>query len=261
MRGPLPPRPLGCRLSGPADGPPLVLLHAIGTDAGMWAPQMVALRRAHRVVAVDLPGHGDSAEVDSAASTAAFAAKLAQTLDGLGIARCDLLGLSLGGMVAVAFASAHPERVSRLIACDLRLDAPEDYQALWDRLIARAENEGMAAVAAFMTERWFGSGARAANPMVAEIAAMLRRTPAAGFTLAARAIQALDLLPQAAAIAAPALLLAGSEDGVLPQVMAELAGAMPRAHLEILAGAGHLSNIDQPAAFTAAVLAFLSEPV
>ena len=261
MPGPASPRPLAARLSGAPESPPLVLLHSIGTDAGMWQPQLAALQAGHRVIALDLPGHGASAGDLCAAEMAAYAARVVETLDSYAIENCDLVGLSLGGMVAAAFALQYPERLQRLVICDARLDAPAEYQTLWDDLIARTGEDGMDAVAAFMTERWFGTGVRAENPQVREIAAVLRRTPAAGFIRAAEAIRNMDLLAQAGDITAPSLLLVGAKDGVLPELMGELCGAMPRARLEILPEAGHLSNVDQPDAFSTAVLAFLGNSV
>lgn len=165
-----------------------------------------------------------------------------------------MVGLSLGGMVAAAVALDHPARIRTLTICDARLDAPDDYRALWDRLIGLATGEGMDAVANFMVERWFGRGQRAANPRVAEIVAAVRRTPRQGFEAAARAIQALNLLERVGSIAAPTLLVVGDEDGVLPDVMIEILGRMRNAKLVVIEGAGHLSNIDRPEAFTAALL-------
>lgn len=252
------PRPLACRLSGPPSAPPLVLLHCVGADSGMWAPQMAAFRAKRRVIAIDLPGHGDSSEIPAEPSMASFADRVAETLDALRIERCDMVGLSLGGMVAAAFALRYPQRLSRMAICDARLDAPKDYVALWDALIARAESEGMQAIAEAMTERWFGAAVGAADPEdVAAIRRTLRRGPVEGFTRAAKALQGLDMLSKAAQISAPTLLLVGQQDGVLPQAMADLELAMPRAELHVLPNAGHLSNIDQPDAFGRAVLDFV----
>lgn len=251
------PRPLACRLSGAPSAPPLVLLHCVGTDSGMWTPQMAAFRAERRVIAVDLPGHGDSAETLAEPGMESFADEVAATLAGLGVERFDLVGLSLGGMVAAAFALKYGERLNRLVICDARLDAPPDYVALWDRLIARVEQEGMDMVAEAMIERWFGAKAEAPSDAVAAIRLTLRRMSTEGFVRAARALQGLDMLGRAGEIAAPSLLLVGERDGVLPQAMAEMAAAMPQAELRALPDAGHLSNIDQPRAFGQAVLDFL----
>lgn len=254
-----PARPLAVRMSGPADGPPLVFLHSIGCDADMWRDQAIHFQDQRRVICIDLPGHGFSADIAAKPDMEDYARQVLGTLAGLKVDACDLVGLSLGGMVAAAAALLARDRVRRLVICDARLDAPADYRRMWDGLIALAESDGMDAVAAFMIKRWFGDGPRAANQRVARIEQTLRATPASGFLTAARAIQNLDLADRAGGIAIPTLLIVGSEDGVLPEVMEVLRQNIPGSALVTIPGAGHLSNIDQPDAFAAALREHLQD--
>ena len=96
-------------MEGPEDAPPLVLLHALATCRDLWLPQMPAWATQFRVIRIDLPGHGESPLMDGAATLAGFADEVARVLDDLDIRRAALVGLSLGGMVAQAFALKFPD--------------------------------------------------------------------------------------------------------------------------------------------------------
>src|SRR3972149_10698697 len=142
--------PLAVRICGSVGPPPVVFLHSIGCDGDMWRDQAIRFQARHCLICVDLPGHGCSAEIEAAPDMQDYAAKVAETLDTLGTGACDLVGLSLGGMVAAAFSLDRPDRARRLAICDARLDAPSDYQSMWDRLLTMVTNEGMDAVAEYM---------------------------------------------------------------------------------------------------------------
>ncbi|HEY4134866.1 MAG TPA: alpha/beta fold hydrolase [Alphaproteobacteria bacterium] len=249
---------LTTHISGKLDQPALVVLHAIGTDARLWTKQADHLDSVRRIIAVEFPGHGGSPLPDGNETIERYADYVIHTLDQMGVREFDLLGLSLGGMVAVALTLAHPERVRRLIICDTRLDVPEQYYAMWDLLVEMAQTQGMDTVADFMVKRWFGDGKRAENPQIDEIREQLRQTSVNGFVTAARAIQKLDLLPQVGKLNVPTLFLVGSEDGALPDLMSHMHGEVADSQLAVLPDAGHLSNVDQAQAFTQAVRDFLT---
>jgi pimeloyl-ACP methyl ester carboxylesterase len=102
--------------SGPADAPPLVLLHGAGSNSGVWIGEIARLAREHRVFAVDLPGEpGRTCEARPPLRGTALASWLLTALDRLGIERAALLGFSQGGWTALKAATAAPERVSRLL--------------------------------------------------------------------------------------------------------------------------------------------------
>jgi 3-oxoadipate enol-lactonase len=176
-------------------------------------------------------------------------------LDALGIEKAHYVGLSLGAMSGFGLGILHPKRVHSLLLCDGRADMPEAAGAVWNERISAAHSSGCAVLAQSTTERWFGAEFLNANP---EIAEKFQRTVAStqvdGFVGCAQAIQTLNYLPRVSEIKAPTTLLSGANDGVFPQVMADLCTLIPDSKLEIIANSGHLPNIDHPAAFNAALM-------
>ena len=95
-------------------GEAVVLIHGVGLNAEIWAPQIEALAKTHRVIALDMAGHGRSAPLPDGATLDDYVARLPGLLDGLGIASANVIGHSMGGLVALGFALAHPERALRV---------------------------------------------------------------------------------------------------------------------------------------------------
>lgn len=248
-----------CRLAveelGAPTAPAVLMTHSILSSRAMWSAQAESLVRAgFRVLLVDTRGHGDSDAPPAPYAMEDLVADTVAVLDACGIARAHYVGLSLGGMSGFGLGIAHPERLLSLMLCACRADAPPAVAAPWDERIAVARAEGCGALARPTVERWFGRAFLDAHPDVeSRFVRSAAATPAEGFVGCARAIQSLDFLSGSSTIATPTTLLVGANDGVLPQAMADLAARIPRAHLETIANAGHLPNIDQPAAFDAAM--------
>ena len=245
-------------------GPPLVLLHGIGSNARSWTQQLADLGSLRRVVAWDAPGYGDSTPVAPPRPTAAdYAERLARFLDGLGLDRIALLGHSLGALVAGAFAAARPHRVDRLLLANPALGhrtnpeapLPPPAQARLDDLAAL----GPAGLAARRAPRLLS---RAATPaQVGQVRATMAEIDPDGYRQAVAMLAQGDLGADAGAIAVPTLVLSGGEDSVTPPAGSRaLAAAMPNARYREFPGAGHLSYVERPAAFNAAVREFLSAP-
>lgn len=256
---------LGLREAGPGDGRALVLLHGIGSGSGSWAWQFEPFARAgHRVLAWDAPGYGPSdAPGDAAPRPGDYAEALGDLLDTLGVNQCDLIGHSLGSLIGAAFAARRPDRVGRLVLASTalghaRLDPAARAAKLDARLdaFARLGPEGHARERA---PRLLGD--RAGAGALALVRHTMARLRADGYPPAARLLSQGDLLADAARIAAPTLVLGGSADTITPsaacrQAVAALAG--PGRYQEI-PGAGHACYVEAPAAFNAAVMAFLGE--
>ncbi|MES1165154.1 MAG: alpha/beta fold hydrolase, partial [Verrucomicrobiota bacterium] len=125
-------------------GPALVLLHPFPFARGIWSGVGDALAAHQRVIAVDAPGFGESAFTADGTSIAAQADDVAALLDGLGIARAAILGMSMGGYTALAFAVQHPDRTAALVLCDTRADAdPPAMRAARDGAIGRIRDLGV----------------------------------------------------------------------------------------------------------------------
>jgi 3-oxoadipate enol-lactonase len=241
------------------DARTLVLLHAFPLGAGMWAPQQSAFP-GWRVVTPALPGF-DGCHAN-AVSMYAFATHINQELDRLGIGRAVIGGLSLGGYVALGILRQRPERVSALILADTRAGADSDQvRDARLRMLRTLAEHGPSGVFEEMRPKLFGATTHADRPAVVEHAKGLAesQTP----TAIDGAIRAMrdrpDSTPLLGAIAVPTLIIVGQEDALTPPAESEgMQAAIPRATLVQLPRAGHLSNLETPDAFNAAVRAFLA---
>ena len=246
------------RLQGNPKNPAIVMTHSILSSAAMWDEQAALLAgQGWYVLRVDTTGHGDSpAPTAEVVTMDGLAADTVAVLDALDIARAHYVGLSLGAMSGFGLGIRHGARLLSLVLCDGRADAPPTVAAPWNERIALAEQHGTCAqLAAPTIERWFGKEFAMANPEIAErFEAIAASTSVKGFVGCARAIQGLDYLAGVAGIATPTTLIVGSNDGVLPDAMRDLQQRISGSVLETIPDAGHLPNVDQPAAFDTALL-------
>jgi len=247
---------IALQVFGEKKAPAVLMAHSILSSGAMWTQQAELLAdRGLRVICADTRGHGASSAPPAPYTMDDLAADVIAVADALDIERVHLVGLSLGGMMGFGLGILHPQRVASLVLCDCRADAPPPVAAPWDERMQTALREGCAGLAASTTERWFGAAFLEAHPDVARsFRSGVSATSVEGFVGCARAIQRLDYLARVPRIQAPTTLIVGANDGPLPQAMADLQKLIPGSVLEVIAGAGHLPNIDQPAAFNAALL-------
>lgn len=241
---------LHAEVAGPSSAPTVVLGPSLGTTLAMWRPQVAALRREFRVVAYDHRGHGRSPVPPGPYALGDLAGDLLRLLDGLGLERVHLCGLSLGGMVAMRLATIAPERVDRLaLLCTSARLGPA---TTWNERAATVRERGTAAVAGAAVERWFTTAWAAAHPgAVAEIQAMLLATPREGYAACCEAIAGMDLLGDLAGIRAPTLVVTAAQDPATPPDHGRaIAERIPQARLEILSPAAHLVSVEQAEAVT-----------
>jgi 3-oxoadipate enol-lactonase len=242
---------LAVHMAGRPQAPVMMLGHAILTSTKVWLAQIALLvQQGYRVVSVDARGHGQSSEPHTTCSMDDLVADHIDVLDALAIHHVHFMGLSLGAMVGLGLGILHPHRIASLILCSGRADAPPAVAAPWDERIAVAREQGTAALADSTAERWFGKEFLQADPATARtVKEMVGGTSVGGFIACARALQGLDYLNRVGNIAAPVQLIAGARDGALPDVIRDLQRRIRGANLELIPDAGHLPNIEQPAAF------------
>ena len=239
--------------------PWLVFSHSLAADHTMWAPQVGAFAHRFNILRYNTRGHGASDAPPPPYTLEQLADDLHALLDAVGIERCHFVGLSMGGMIGQMAALRHPRRFASLVLADTTSRYAADVRPVWEQRIAAVSGaEGMAAIAAGTLERWFTPAFRQRDPdTVARIERQIRATPVAGYIGCARAIMALDLTARLPAIQVPVLVIVGEEDPGTPPAMAEeIARAIPGARLERIPNAAHLSNLEQPERFNAAVAAF-----
>jgi len=238
-------------------GKPLVLVHAFPFDGQMWTATAQALAGRCRVIVPDMRGFGESDLGSSDASIADMADDVAVMLDSLGIKRAAVGGLSMGGYVALAFAARHPARLERLILADTRAAADSDVtRAGRADALALVEQEGVPA----LVERQLAALlSPAASEALREQVRVLGRQSPPGVSAGLRALRDRpDRRAELKAIACPTLVIVGGEDKISPPAeMAGMASAISGARLVEIGGAGHLSNLEKPNDFVAAVANFI----
>ncbi len=244
-------------------GPPLVLIHGVGLDHTMWDLVVEELALQHRVLRYDLWGHGRSNDPPGPRRADDFVGQLLEVLDLHEIGSSDVVGLSLGGLIASMTAARHPNRVRRAVLVSTVFGRSESQLAgVWQRL-GIAENEGLEPVADLAVKRWFMPQWRASHPAETEsVRQRLLTTDHAGYLKAYRLFADADALAASLApdIEAPTLVLAGERDtGSTPEMAVALADAIPGGEARTMPGVHHLAPIEEPNLFSNALLEFLNQ--
>ena len=239
-------------------GPVLVFSNSLGTDVSMWDPQMSQLPRHFRVLRYDTRGHGHSTVTAGDYTIEQLGRDVLDLLDALNLDRVHFCGLSMGGMIGIWLGVNAPDRLHRLVLCNTA--ARIGNADTWNARIETVRKLGMKPVAAAVIERWFTPEFRAAFPEpVARAQAMLEAAPPAGYAACCAAIRDMDQRDTIARIASPALIIYGAKDPVTPPSDAQFLNDHIVGSVKQELHAAHLSNVEQPDAFTAAVISFLSQ--
>lgn len=256
---------IDCRDQG--EGLPVIFIHAFPLNQTMWDEQVAALKVACRTITLDLRGFGRSGIGSSAHSIDEMASDVHGLMSVLGIDRAVLVGLSMGGYVSLAFYRNYPASVRALVLADTRAGA--DGQEARERRIKsaeKAEREGPVAIADDMTPLLLGRTSLSTRPdLIARTREMIEANSPAGIAAAQRAMAARrDSTELLGEINIPVLIIVGSEDSLTPPAEAETMNrAIRGSRLEVIQGAGHLSNLEQPRLFNSALSEFvqLIEPL
>ncbi|MEA2330432.1 MAG: (E)-2-((N-methylformamido)methylene)succinate hydrolase [Thermoleophilaceae bacterium] len=238
------------RHSVTSDAPPVLLIHGVGLDRTMWRHQVGPLSRRAPVFTYDLRGHGESPALELVESLGDYLADLVWLLDERFRAeRVDVVGFSLGGLIAQAFAVEHPERVNRLVLSNTFARDPADRELIMERLSAVRTASEDGAVEASLS-RWFtadflSSDGDSLDWIGARLKSNDRRAYLASHRITATADHTLaDRLHQ---ITAPTLVLTAEDDlGATPTMAHRLADSIAGAECRILEGCRHLCMIERP---------------
>jgi 3-oxoadipate enol-lactonase len=244
---------LNTQIDGPADGVPLVLLHALGLDLTLWDDLLPRLPSC-RILRIDLRGHGLSDTPAPPYAMGTLIRDVERAMDHHGLTRATVLGLSLGGLIAQGLAVKRPDLVRALILSNTaaRIATP----AIWADRIARVREGGLAAIADATLTRWFGPGAHRPGWRPRLLAARPD-----GWTGCAHAIAGADFRATTPALTLPALVIAGDRDGSTPpDLVRDLADMIPGSRFHLIRGAGHLPLVEKPVDYAGAVTDFMNDP-
>ena len=244
------------------EGLPVVLLHGFPFNRTLWREQVAALRERFRVITVDLRGHGETtATHDAPATMKEMAEDVAALLDELHLERVVLGGLSMGGYVVLAFYRLFPECVRALVLADTRPQADTDEARLGrEETAARALSQGMQIIADAMLPKLLVPSTHAERPgIVARVRDMILNTDPQGAASALRGMAVReDQTELLRKIICPTLIIVGRLDAITPFAdSAFMYREIRGAHMEVLEGAAHVSNLERPAEFNRALIDFL----
>jgi 3-oxoadipate enol-lactonase len=241
---------------GGRDAPPVILVHSLGCDRRMWRAQVDALSSSFRVIAVDIRGHGRSAVPDGDYRLEQLGRDVIEVADLLTLDTFHYCGLSIGGLIGQWLGLNAAARLRSLTLCNTGAKISELER--WNERIEVARTQGMAALVDAVIERWFTPAFIASHPDdIARARTWLLETDAEGYAGCCAAIRGADLRDEVRAITARTLVVGGTGDVATPPEQSEyLHEQIAGSELRLLA-AGHLSNIEQEAEFTEALLGFL----
>ena len=241
-------------LSVAGAGPLVVFLHGLGGNRRNWDRQVEEFSRHFRAAAWDARGYGDSEDYEGALQFEDFSRDLVRVLDHFGAERAHLVGLSMGGRIGRDFALRHPRRVARLVLAN----TSPGFAALAPEKLKSFVEERRALDPEAQARRLIGGGARPGA--YEELVESMRKLRKPSYLKTLEASVAQDLAAPIENIRAPTLVVTGDEDRLYPPALArDMARRIPGARLAEIEGAGHISNLEQPERFNAAVLDFLRQ--
>ncbi|MDB5505536.1 MAG: pcaD [Devosia sp.] len=247
------------RDEGPSDALAIVFVNSLGTDLRIWDGVVERLRDEFRIITYDKRGHGLSAVPPAPYRLDELSADLLDLADHLGLDRFVLVGVSVGGMVALRLAIDYPKRLIAVIACDTAAKIGDDVA--WNARIDAVRPFGMDAIADAVLLRWFPQSIRAGRDT--EISGwrnLLLRTPVEGYAGTCAALRDADLSHELGGIAVPVLVVVGREDASTPvELVRATAERIPNARFEIIDRAGHIPSIDQPEALARLIVQHVAE--
>ncbi len=247
---------------GEGTSDPLVFLHAFPLNGRMFEPQMAAFSADRRVVAPDFPGFGRSPRTPAQPDVRYYAEGVRSLLDRLGLERVILGGVSMGGYVAFGCMRLFPERVSGLVLANTRPDADtEETRENRNNMARRVADEGVEVLVELQMPRLLARDTLKRNEeVVQKVRDMIIESSPGGVVAALGALRERpDSTPLLGEIEVPTLVIGGEEDEISsPEVMGAMAEKIPGSRHVTLPRAGHLSNLEAPEGFNAALTEFLA---
>jgi 3-oxoadipate enol-lactonase len=245
-------------VEGKADAPALMFSNSLGTDLHMWDEQAQHFAKKYRVIRYDQRGHGKSGAPDGPYSIERLGRDVLAILNALDIPRVNYCGLSMGGMTGMWLARAAPERFDKMIFANT---APKSQTPdSWNTRIGLVRSKGLEGIADAVMNIWFTKEFREKEPnAIARMRAMMTSHNPTGYIGCCSAIRDMDQRWVISDIKMQSLIIAGRGDNATPLKDSEfMASRIAGSKLTVL-DAGHISNVEQSTAFTAALEKFLAK--
>ncbi|MCD5975014.1 alpha/beta fold hydrolase [Pseudomonas quasicaspiana] len=253
--------PAGTSYLATGEGHPVVLIHGVGLNKEMWGGQVVGLMPHYRVIAYDMLGHGASPRPAADTGLLGYAEQLLELLEHLGLPQATVIGFSMGGLVARAFALHFPQQLSGMVVLNSVFNRSAEQRAGVIARTAQAAEHGPDANAAEALSRWFSREYQAANPaQIAAIRTILAENDPQGYltTYTLFATQDMYRADDLGNITAPTLIATGELDpGSTPEMARQLASRIPGAEVAILAEQRHMMPVESPRLVNQVLLEFL----
>jgi 3-oxoadipate enol-lactonase len=239
----------------------VALVHSLAMDGEFWRPAVEHLSDRTSVLLIDCRGHGSSGKPAGAYSLEQFADDLSDVMDGIGWPSAVVMGASMGGSVALAFAMQHASRTDGLGLVDTTAWYGPEAPKQWDERAQRALSQGLASMVDFQKTRWFGDKFRAEHPKTVELAVetFLKTDPTA-YAATCRMLGSFDLRPGLGSLKMPVRIVVGEEDYATPVDMAKaMHEGIAGSTLTVLSGRRHLTPLEDPQAIAAELERLLDE--
>ncbi len=249
-----------CRIDGEY-GPWVMLSHGLATDLSMWDELADSLKPRYRVLRYDARGHGQSLATDGDYILDQLVADAIGILDELEVEQTHLVGLSMGGMIALGLMLDHPARIKSAVVADSRHTTTPEFTAAWLSRADAVRKDGIEAIVNSTVARWSSAGLAERDPAVVKrLETMVRNTSALGYRGCAAALARLNYGYRLGEIRTPTLVICGSEDhGAPPENTRQMHAMIKGSRFLEIEQAGHISNIEKPEIFNAAVIKLLDD--
>jgi 3-oxoadipate enol-lactonase len=248
--------PLHVEVEGRDGAPVLMLSNSLGTNLHMWDDQAAEFAKHFRLVRYDRRGHGKSGAPKGPYSFDRFGRDILAIIDALKIKKMNWCGLSMGGMDGQWLGANAPDRIEKLVLANTNFFYAD--KAPWAERIKFVQDKGLAELVGPNMERWFTKGFRERAPQaIARMREMFVATNPAGYVACVEAIRDMDFRVSNPTVTAPTLVIVGKQDPATPPSAGETIAQQIKGAKLVALDAAHISNVEQPKAFTEAVLNFL----
>ncbi|NWL77187.1 alpha/beta hydrolase [Pseudomonas taiwanensis] len=255
--------PAGTSYLATGQGHPVVLIHGVGLNKEMWGGQIVGLAPQFQVIAYDMLGHGASPRPESGTGLVGYAEQLRELLEHLKLERATVIGFSMGGLVARAFALHHPQQIEGLVILNSVFNRSAEQRAGVIERTRQAAEHGPDANAEAALSRWFSREYQAANPaQIAAIRQTLASNDPQGYltTYELFATQDMYRVDDLGSIQVPTLVATGELDpGSTPEMARQLAERIPGAQVAVLDEQRHMMPVESPRLVNQMLLDFLQQ--